>query len=341
MNKLFYQTAGLVKNIPLKYFINITGKRIIVPFYHCVSDESTLHIKHLYKARTTKSFEKDLDFLLKNYTPIDIHTLTRKLNNNERVKDNCFLLSFDDGLREFYDIIAPILNKKGIPAICFLNSDFVDNKDLFFRYKESIIIDKINTGSSEIERQKIEQWLSEKGLYNNDIESSIKKINYSQKEYLAELAEIVAVDFDDYLEKHKPYLSSEQIKQLIKQGYAFGAHSIDHPLYSDLDLEEQLRQTKQSLEEIAALFKLNYKLFAFPFTDSGVFKDFFETIFSRTNPIADISFGTSGLKNDPCNRNIQRIPIEVDNFSAEEIIYGEYLYFAVKALLNKNKIRRD
>lgn len=341
MNKLFYQTAGLVKNIPLKYFINITGKRIILPFYHCVSDQSTLHIKHLYKVRTTKSFEKDLDFLLKNYTPIDIHTLTQKLNNNERVKDNCFLLSFDDGLREFYDIVAPILNRKGIPAICFLNSDFVDNKDLFFRYKESIIIEKINTGSSEIERQQVEQWLSEKGLYSNDIESSIKKINYSQKEYLTELAEITEVDFDDYLEKHKPYLSSEQIQQLIKQGYAFGAHSIDHPLYAELGLKEQLRQTKQSMEEIATLFKLDYRLFAFPFTDSGVSRQFFETIFSTGNPITDMSFGTSGLKNDPCNRNIQRIPIEVDNFSAEEIIYGEYLYFTVKALLNKNRIRRE
>lgn len=340
MNKLFYKTSVLLKNIPLKYFIDGTGQRIIFPFYHCVSDESPLHIKYLYKARTTKSFEKDLDFLLKNYTPIDIHTLTVKLNNNERIKDNCFLLSFDDGLREFYDIVAPILNKKGIPAICFLNSDFIDNKDLFFRYKESIIIEKINTNSSKAERQKIGQWLLEKGLYSNDIASSVKRINYSQKEYLTELANIADIDFDDYRAKHKPYLNSVQIKQLIKQGYTFGAHSIDHPLYSDLNLEEQLRQTKQSVEEILSTFKLDYKLFAFPFTDSGVSKKFFETIFYGENPIVDISFGTSGLKNDPYNRNIQRIPLEIDNFSAEEIIYGEYFYFAVKALFNKNRIRR-
>ena len=37
---------------------------------------------------------------------------------------------------------------------------------------------------------------------------------------------------------------SEQVIELLKLGHAVGAHSIDHPRYADLSLEEQLHQTR-------------------------------------------------------------------------------------------------
>jgi len=99
--------------IPTKFLIKLSGKRIIYPFYHIISDNPPAHIKYLYPVRSIKQFEKDLVFLQKHFTVSDFPV---KGNNPQ------FVLSFDDGLSEVYDIIAPILKKRNIPAIFFVNT---------------------------------------------------------------------------------------------------------------------------------------------------------------------------------------------------------------------------
>jgi peptidoglycan/xylan/chitin deacetylase (PgdA/CDA1 family) len=282
-----------------------------------------------------KEFEQDLDFLLKHYTPIDFHTL----KTNLPTKKNTFLLSFDDGLREFHDVIAPVLLRKGIPAVCFLNSGFIDNKDLFFRYKTSLLLEKLINGKiSDNLRKEVSDWFENKGL-STDYQSLLS-INYLNKNRLDELAEMLEIDFQDYLQKVQPYLTTGQIQNLITQGFDFGAHSIDHPQFSDLTEATQSEQIRQSIQAVTENFRLNYKTFSFPFTDYGVSTNFFHTVFDKDNPLADITFGCAGLKKDSCPKNLQRIPAEIDDFSLQEVVHGEYLYYICKSLLNKNIINR-
>ena len=338
MNKSFYRFAKLTSSIPLEFFIRISRQRLLLPFYHIISDKETVHIKHLYQVRHTKSFENDIDFYLKHYSPITPETLIQSLKTGEPIKKNSFLLTFDDGLREFHDVVAPILLRKGLSAICFLNSDFIDNKDLFYRYKTSILIEKLI--SQKNISKGIINWFETKNLAIDSTFSSLLTIKYAQCDQLNELAEVVDVDFNQYLQTNKPYLDSTQINRLIKQGFSFGAHSIDHPRYSEISLAEQIRQTQVSLDFVANKFHPDNQLFAFPFTDFGVKNNFFQHIFDVENPIADFTFGSSGLKNDRVKKNLQRIPMEIDNFSAQEIIYGEYVYYLFKSLLKKNTINR-
>ena len=336
MRNLFYNISKLLKIFPLEILIKISHQNIIFPFYHLISDREVVHIKHLYKIRTSKAFEHDLDFILKYYEPLQLTDLTDSLSKN-KIKTNRFLLSFDDGLSEFHDVVAPILLRKGIPAICFLNSGFIDNKDLFFRYKASILIEKLqNSKKTSIPLKQIETWFEQKQLDFKNKCLSIRSINYSNKHLLDELAVLLEVDFHKYLLENKPYLTTEQIISLKKQGFLFGAHSIDHPLYSELDENQQLMQTTQSISEIATKFGIDYKIFSFPFTDFGVTKSFFDKIV----PITDLTFGCAGLKKDDCIWNLQRIPMEIKSYSAQEVIYGEYLYYIFKQIFNKNTIKR-
>jgi peptidoglycan/xylan/chitin deacetylase (PgdA/CDA1 family) len=340
MNRFFYHLAKFFPVVPLKTLTAFTGQRTIFPFYHAVSNDDLIHIKHLYRIRSIKAFEKDLDFLTKKFIPTDIVTFLEKFRNNEPIKQNTMLLSFDDGLREFHDIIAPTLLRKGISATCFLNSGFIDNRDLFFRYKASILAEKVKNNSTPALTKRAANYLNTKNLYFKNISKSILAISYPNRSCLDELAGILEVNFSDYLTEKKPYMSSDQINALIGKGFRFGAHSIDHPQFSDISLEEQLRQTRESINDISSRFHLDYKLFSFPFTDFGVSKQFFSQVFDHTKPIANLTFGCAGLKNDCCKGNFQRIPIETDNFTARDIIGGEYYYYIAKSLVNKNTIPR-
>jgi hypothetical protein len=55
-----------------------------------------------------------------------------------------------------------------------------------------------------------------------------------------------------------------KIKRLISEGFTVGAYSIDHRFYAELSIEEQLRQTKESVNVVTQAFELNYRTFAFP-----------------------------------------------------------------------------
>jgi len=129
--------------IDLDFFVKLSKQGLVMPFYHTVSDEDLIHIKHLYPIISTKKFNEDLDFFQKNYRVITANYLIENKGSATLRQQKNYFLSFDDGLRQFNDVIAPILIEKGIPATFFVNSSFIDNKDMFYRLKISILIERI------------------------------------------------------------------------------------------------------------------------------------------------------------------------------------------------------
>ena len=342
MKDFLYNFSGLYGLIPIKLYIRLTKQYLICPFYHAVSDIAPEHLKYLYPVRNTRQFEKDLDFLTKHFNPVDYSFLTDALHHGKTIRQKSFLLTFDDGLREFHDVIAPVLIRKGIPATCFINSSFTDNQDMFFRFKASIIVNRIkNTGIAttfkitEILNNHFKNRVSQKRL-----QEIILSIGYGHKQLLDEIAAILEIDFKNYLQQHKPYLTKEQINSLMIQGFTFGAHSTDHPKYMNLSLTQQVDNTRKCIEYINSNFRQPVNMFSFPFTDFGVDKRFFDAISKDENGHVDLSFGCAGLKKDTCHFNFQRIPMEIKNFKAGNIISTEYLYYIMKSILNKNIIYR-
>ena len=77
---------------------------------------------------------------------------------------------------------------------------------------------------------------------------------------------MLEVDFQAYLHTHKPFMDELQIKELLKDGYDIGSHSVDHPLYSELTTEEQVDQTLTCMQELEAMFGIRSHAFAFRLT---------------------------------------------------------------------------
>ena len=224
--------------------------------------------------------------------------------------------------------------KKGIPATFFINSQFVDNQDLFFRYKASLLVDHL----SKTQQSKASEKVMQKLLEKQDINTAILEINYQNKDILDQIADHLEVNFGDFLDQQKPYLSKAQIKNLIAQGFTIGSHSIDHPLYESLALDEQIRQTSESQAFVNQLFEPAVKAFAFPFSDHGVSTAFFQQL--QHKKIIDLSFGTAGLKQDSIPFHLQRFPVEAFPFQMHELVSSEYFYYFGKSFLGKNKIKR-
>lgn len=316
----------------------LTRTQLIIPYYHIVSDDKPLHVKHIYEFKNIKQFKDDLDFLLRHYSQISLFDVLDSLKTGRPLQKSSFLLTFDDGFREVYNVIAPILLEKGISATFFINSAFLDNKLLCYQHKASILIEHFETVASLKLKEKIKELLVKEGIEFTTIKLALLSIKYKQKDLLDEVAKLLSVDFNDYLLRKQPYLTSEQIRKLIKYGFTIGAHSIDHPLYSLLSLEDQLYQAIESIKQIREKFSLNYGTFAFPHSDYNVSTKFFVELYNTG--LVDVSFGTGGIIDDSFSYNIQRVSLEKPLIPAERIIAWQFARKFAKQLMRKAKIIR-
>jgi peptidoglycan/xylan/chitin deacetylase (PgdA/CDA1 family) len=242
------------------------------------------------------------------------------LKGNMDLPDKSFLLSFDDGHREVVEVIAPILKRRSIPAVFFLNSAFIDNKDMSFRYKASLIIDKLETimQPEVINKLSTIVQVQESTLLN--IKTAILGVKYQDRHLLDDAAQVLQIDFNKYLQEKQPYMTSNEIRNLIDQGFMIGSHSVDHPLFCDIQLDEQLNQVLTSLGKLKEQFAITYNAFSFPYTDAGVVKEFYDQ--THYNGIIDISFGTSDFSKGYCANNLQRQPMEGRAYHADLIYKG-------------------
>ncbi|HEV7396570.1 MAG TPA: polysaccharide deacetylase family protein [Pyrinomonadaceae bacterium] len=109
-------------------------KRVIFLCYHGVterasrsaSDSKGLHVN-------AKRFARHLAFLQKHYHIIPFREFLRAREENRRLPDNCAVLTFDDGFRNFLTVAAPMLAARKIPATVFLitgKAEESSNQDL-------------------------------------------------------------------------------------------------------------------------------------------------------------------------------------------------------------------
>lgn len=310
--------ASIFSKVPPTILEELTGRGPIIVYYHMVSDDAVPHVDHLYGYKNVGQFSEDLDFLLENFSPVSLHDMLDHLMNGSPLPAKPLLLTFDDGFREMHDVVAPLLVEKGIPATFFLSSAFIDNASLCYQHKASILAGRLVGGVSPDLRERIRELLLIGTRAFDDISSGILSIRYRDSALLDEIALMLNVDFDDYLVRNKPYLTTVQILGLIDGGFTIGAHSIDHPRYSILSLEDQLYQTLESVKVIRERFHLDYGAFAFPHSDHDVSKTFFTEVYG--SGLVDVSFGTGGMMDDSFPNNFQRISLEKPLLDARRVI---------------------
>jgi len=273
---------------------------VLLPYAHLVTDVVPAHIKHLYTAPSIAKFKADIAFLCSNFQPLAIGDMEELLSQRQaRSSPWRFILSFDDGLREVYDVIAPILIAEGIPAIFFVNSATIDNRQLMWRHKVSLLIDRIQR-----QPQRIPPEIQLRS--GETLAEALRAIRCSADCALDDLARFLEIDFDEYVAREKPYLTSSQMLELAQAGFSFGAHSHSHPNFGELPLEGQRDEIDRSVSFIRSL-GLPCAYFAFPFNDIAVPLAVFEHLAQQR---LVLSFGTSEARVDSVAFSFQRFALD-------------------------------
>ena len=272
---------------------------VLFPCGHAIADAPPVHVKHLFPVPSAAKFQTDLDLLCRNFKPLDVSDLKQLPQRRVCTSPRSFVLSFDDGLREVHDVIAPMLSRQGIPAIFFINSSTIDNQRLMWRNKISLLIEQARKQPGRSPPQ-----LSSHP--NADLEHKLLSLRFAYEHDIDDIGEFYEIDFNEYLRRNKPYLTTDQVLSLARAGFAVGAHGDTHGYFQDMTSQDQQNEISTSVAFIRKL-GVPCDYFAFPFHDEGVSTSVFKHL--EELGVA-LSFGTSEARVDSIAFAFHRFSID-------------------------------
>ena len=241
---------------------------LLVINYHYIRSDCSFPYPGIHPI-SPEELEFQLSELAKHFEFINLSILEDLICESTcRPKPLC-LITFDDGLREQYELAVPVLRKLNIPAVFFINT-------LPLREKRTLTVHKIHwlraTRPPDVFLKQFLEILSNMGL-KIDINTIDEKV--SSQQYLYDDLETKKVKYlinhvvpydvcdiaiNELFHKEKNelefceslYMSKDQILE-ISEEYEIGSHSDAHrPLTSlnSYELQRDLSISKDTLEEI-------------------------------------------------------------------------------------------
>lgn len=190
------------------------------------------------------------------------------------------LMSFDDGLRDHYDFVAPILEDHGVRGLFFVNSDQYEHGRALLIHRWHAI------------RQAVPDLVDNPVFVNliRDVESvgpdvpravrwddgvmaafkysfNYRMIEQQKRRVVEALEKALSLSPPEILEV---YMSRAELKDLVKRGHRVSSHSHTHACLSLLGENELRRDIESSIGFIASLGG-DVQLFAYPFGKSESF----------------------------------------------------------------------
>jgi peptidoglycan/xylan/chitin deacetylase (PgdA/CDA1 family) len=207
-------------------------------------------------------FERIVKFLAQYFNVLPLSEAVQSLRA-ARLPTACACITFDDGYADNLTLAAPVLRRHGIGATLFVATGFVDGGRMF---NDSVIeaIRALPAGEAD--------W-REFGLGQHQIGSDASRLEMIKKiladlKYRAldershvsdELARRAGLDASGDL-----MLSRSQLIEWRDLGFEVGAHTINHPILSQLSEADAWREVATSREQIGDWLGAAPDVFAYP-----------------------------------------------------------------------------
>ena len=227
---------------------------LTVVMYHYVRDGARVH------ARTTDELDAQLEHVARNHTVVDLETV-----RSRDWPDDACLLTFDDGLVEHLELVAPALAARGMTGVfCPPGASTLERRVLDVQKSQFVLAasDDHQALSRRIldlafDDEESELSVSREHRYDPPETVLVKRLlqdllpEESRRRVLDALfAELVSDDewtFADDL-----YLDLDGVRELVRMGMDVAGHGWEHRRLALLDEDEQRAEIDGSLQLLEA-----------------------------------------------------------------------------------------
>ncbi len=107
----------------------VAGPRLTVLAYHRIADVSDpgfdTYVSNV--SASPRAFRAQLDHVRRHFDVIDLERLLAWLEGSADLPRRSLLVTFDDGYRDNFEHAYPALRERGLPAVLFVTTGFVDS----------------------------------------------------------------------------------------------------------------------------------------------------------------------------------------------------------------------
>jgi peptidoglycan/xylan/chitin deacetylase (PgdA/CDA1 family) len=115
--------------------ITAPGFRLPILMFHSISDDPENGVAPYFKTNTAPGvFRRQMRQLAREgYKTLDLMEAVRLLSAGDRPPEKAFIITFDDGFRDFYLHAFPVLREEGFTATVFLPTAFISDHRRCFK----------------------------------------------------------------------------------------------------------------------------------------------------------------------------------------------------------------
>jgi peptidoglycan/xylan/chitin deacetylase (PgdA/CDA1 family) len=217
---------------------------------------------------TPQQFENQLDLLAQYGEFIGAEDISTAIIKQNPLKSNYICITFDDGLKEQFAIAKPILEKKGIPFIFFINPSNQCEEVVSTAHQIHLLRSLIHSNDlfNEIQRFRPDLFLTvpEKELarvhYNFDM-SEAAELKYLMNFKLDPISQIEVIGglfrrfFNERSESQNLYMNRQELRTVSDLG-CLGSHTYHHYPVGQLPSDQiahEIAQSQTAIEELVGM----------------------------------------------------------------------------------------
>mgnify|MGYP003824504345 CR=1 FL=1 len=298
----------------LKQFFS--KSQIFILMYHRVTpirDSWTL------ESLSPLNFERQIIYLQRHYKIISLEHLVESMAKGICLPKKTAVITFDDGYKDNYYYAYPILKNYCIPATFFLSTGHIGTGNLFWWDKIGYAIQHTDLDQLDLDgigahslRSADERKMAILRITERLKKVPSEKMNSLLKDLLAIACPEIPIDLGKKL-----IMSWDDVREMSCDGFAFGAHTANHPILTNMPLEQvefEILQSKKDIEE-----KIGQKVTAFSYP-GGCFDEDIVGLVQKSSFKCAVDGGRNRRVNPTDNvYRLARIAT-VENFNISKVI---------------------
>lgn len=229
----------------------ITQSQVAILAYHRVCPERDTWFRQTV---STQDFERQIKYLCRTSEIIHLDKVALYIRRKKPLPEKAVAITLDDGYKDNYTYAYPILKKYGAPATVFLTTGYVGTGKLFQWDEINYAIQ--NTPLTTIEADELGKYslhsVADRLRAALEIWRKATKLPEEKKALLVkQIVNILSVEIPANLGKER-ILSWDEVREMSEGGITFGAHTVSHPILTNLSLErarDEIIQSKKDIEE--------------------------------------------------------------------------------------------
>ena len=255
-------------------------------------------------------FESQIKYLKSNFSVISLRDAVDLSRHATRRFKTEVILTFDDGLRNNFTIVYPILCRYGLPATFFVCPELVETGKWQWAYEIEQRLVSSDLGrleqicsALEIERQ---ESVNRKTDIVDRIIEHMKTLETAHREKAEETIRSMTRNFGASAQQHGWYdtMSWDEMRSLSPELITIGSHTVNHPILTKLLPDEIKFQIVESKQWIQRALQRSIDYFCYP---NGDYDASSLDIVSR-NYVAAVTTRSGYFENGDDVYQINRIP---------------------------------